>query len=438
MEANTATDLQRFSTLLHEEINVVLRKAGLISMLLGFGCGGILLVIALAGLAKNLEIPLAFSTAGGVWSALLWLLAKKKKMRGWLIWAMFLPFISLPTFFFLVSHYTMPAGSASYITGPMSYLYFHLIIMTGFVFDPKLSVIAGIITAIGYQVAFMLGQEQLAAITAHDPTLQQDLCSPYIFSFKSIMMVFGGVLVAGLSMHFKKLLGKILREEQEKQTINRLFGQYVSREVREKIISEKKGVIGETRNIAVLFSDIRSFSTYCEKRSPEGIVGSLNEYFERMVDAITKNGGTVDKFVGDAIMATFGGVLELEQPCDSALEAAIAMRKNLKKLNVKKEEDEGGEACEVFENGIGIHYGEVLQGTIGSRDRKEFTVIGDSVNVAARVEGLTKNYAAYKIIVTGSFVDQLSSKKLKDRCKFIENVKVKGKTQDIPIYGVKD
>ena len=150
-----------------------------------------------------------------------------------------------------------------------------------------------------------------------------------------------------------------------------------------------------------------------------------------MVEAITADKGVVDKFIGDAVMAVFGGVLDLENPCDSALSAALSMKKALATLNASWE----GINDTKFRNGIGIHYGEVLQGTIGSSERKDFTVIGDTVNTASRIEGLTKNYT-YSILVTAAFYAKLSEAN-KNRCVALESVKVKGKEESIMIYGVK-
>jgi adenylate cyclase len=432
MKPQGETGLEGFSGLLREEINGALEKGGLISALFGISAGILLTILILLRAAENLLLPLVFAFFAGGYSLVIYALARKRAMRGWVIHALFLPFVSLPTFFFLACHLTMPAGAATYMTGPISYLYFHLIIMTGFIFDVKLSVSAGVICAAGYQLVFLLGRDAISRVTVPDPTLLQDLTSLPIYSVKSFMMLFGGFVVGGLSAHVKRLIVKILAESREKDRISRLFGQYVSNEVKERIIHEKAGVIGEKKEVAILFSDIRNFSTFSEAHPPEVIVTRLNEYFERMVDSITRNGGVVDKFVGDAIMGVFGGVIRLDAPCDSAVRAALSMREGLHAMNELKESSAPG----AFDNGVGIHFGEVLQGSIGSRDRKEFTVIGDNVNIASRVEGLTKMYA-FKIIVTGAVAERLSDP-LRQRCVFIDKVTVKGKTREVEIFGIKD
>jgi adenylate cyclase len=432
MSDRPSVALEEFSGLLHVEINRALKTAGLISMLLGIVGGMTIVSLTAFHVARNLFIPMVFSFTAASYSTVLYVLAKRNLLRRWLLSVLILPFVAMPTLFFLTTHFFMPAGAATFMTGPISYLYFHLIIMTGFIFDFRLSTISGVLSALGYLLVFWLGRDEIARVTAPDPTLYQDLTSISIYSVKSIMMLFGGLLVGALAVNFKRLIVKILVESREKARISRLFGQYVSDEVREKIVGEKASVVGEKKSVAVLFSDIRSFSTFSEGRDPGEIVNRLNEYFEKMVQGIASNGGVVDKFVGDAIMGVFGGVIDLDNPCDRAVQAALAMRQNLKTLNAGFPDGK----TDRFENGVGIHYGEVLQGSIGSSGRKEFTVIGDNVNLASRVEGLTKNYP-FSIIVTRAVVDKLTEA-LRARCEPIEKVRVKGKSEEVEIFGVRE
>lgn len=241
-------------------------------------------------------------------------------------------------------------------------------------------------------------------------------------------MVFSGFLVGVLGDHTKRLFGRIMSEENEKRSISRLFGQFVSPEVKDKIISEKAGLIGEKKSVAVLFSDVRAFTTFSEATAPEVVVQRLNEYFDAMVRSITSNGGVVDKFIGDAVMAVFGGVLPNQQPCESALSAAFEMRRSLQALNAKW--NAAGVAA--FDNGIGIHYGVVLQGAIGSADRKDFTIIGDTVNTASRVEGLCKEFGR-PILLTGAVYGLLSPEG-RAKCSPLGESSVKGKLETVEVF----
>jgi len=414
------------------EGNAALTKGGLIAAALGFFGGLFPLTGMLIGVVENLEVPILTAFIAAAMSLVIWALARRNRIEGPLLYAIFLPFVSLPTIFNLLCHFLLPAGTATYITGPFSYLYFFLIVMTGFLFRPGLSITAGFVAAVGYMLSYHLGREQILTIQSADPTLTQDLTSAPIYAVKSVMMIFAGFGVAAISLIAKRLILRVLTEERHKTTISRLFGQFVSDEVKDKIIAEKAELVGEKKEVVVLFSDIRSFSTYSENLAPEQVVRDLNEYFEAMVQAITREGGVVDKFIGDAIMAVFGGVLDLDDPVAASVRAARGMRSNLKQLNAEWQ----AHGIPPFDNGIGMHFGEVLQGPLGSAERKEFTVIGDTVNTAARLEGQTKNYDEC-ILITEAMHEQLPDE-LKAACTHHGEIKVKGKAEQVSIYGVGD
>ena len=188
-------------------------------------------------------------------------------------------------------------------------------------------------------------------------------------------------------------------------------------------------MLAERKSVVVLFSDLRSFSTFSENMEPELVVLQLNEYFEKMVQCIVENGGTIDKFIGDAIMAVFGGLLSLENPCQSAVKAADDMQRALALQNEEWQKRQ----ITALQMGIGLHFGEVLEGTIGSKTRKEFTVIGDTVNTAARLESESKNHDS-SLIVSESVYSQLDHAH-KDAFVHLGEIQVKGKSQAIRVYG---
>jgi class 3 adenylate cyclase len=221
-------------------------------------------------------------------------------------------------------------------------------------------------------------------------------------------------------------------EEGQRQQLNRLFGQYVSDDVRDKVVREGGLTTGERHVVAVLFSDLRGFTTWSEKTAPAEVVHRLNQYFDRMVAAIDANGGTVDKFIGDAVMAVFGGVRDLERPADAALQAARAMREELVKLN----EQWARAGLPPLDNGIGVHFGEVLQGPIGAASRKEFTVIGDTVNTASRLESATKELVA-GVVLSAAAAEALSPG-LRETLRPLGEVTLKGKAQPVAVFSGDD
>ena len=208
----------------------------------------------------------------------------------------------------------------------------------------------------------------------------------------------------------------------------------------EKPITYIKGV-GEKRAVAILFSDIRSFTSISELNRPETMVAFLNRYFTAMVNVIKKHGGTIDKFIGDAIMALFGAPVSYEDNARRAVAAAYEMRELLPTVPLGDLVLPEGMT---FNIGIGIHYGDVTVGSIGSADKTDYTVIGDSVNLASRLEGLTKTYGSQVLVSESVRLDVLESgakkKDTDEKSEFyfrhLDDVRVKGKAEAVPIYAV--
>jgi len=223
----------------------------------------------------------------------------------------------------------------------------------------------------------------------------------------------------------------LINEEREKRRIKNMFGHYVSSNVLEEILANpdmlKLG--GENRELTVLFSDIRSFTTYCEKRSPEEIVRILNEYLNAMTEVIIENGGTLDKYVGDEIMAVFGapGNSCPDHPF-AAVKTACDMIYKLKELHKKW----SGENIEPFYIGIGINTGIMKVGNMGSEKLFDYTVIGNEVNVGARIEAITRDYNTDIIVSENTYLNV----KDKVKCKRLGETKVKGKESWVSIYEV--
>jgi adenylate cyclase len=378
------------------------------------------------------RLPAAFGALCMVFTCAFLLLTRAGLMEGPLLYGMFVLFAFLPTTFALLAHALLPAGAATFINGPISALYLFVVFVSGFAFQPRLSVLCGVTAALGYLTWFALARSSLAALQHPDPTLLQDLQSPVIHLLRATLMVFAGLLASAISGVARALLVRALTEEHEKQGISRLFGQFVSHPVKEKLIREKTGVIGERRDVAVLFSDLRSFSTYSETQDPAALVIHLNQYFDRMCAAVEQHGGVVDKFIGDAVMAVFGGVIELENPSLAAVRAAQQMRRELAVLNVRWKT----EGLPELQCGIGIHFGPVLQGTLGSAERKEFTVMGDAVNTAARLESVTKEQG-HPILVSGAVHGRLPAE-LQRVAVPLGDLMLKGKKVPVPVFGLQD
>ena len=173
------------------------------------------------------------------------------------------------------------------------------------------------------------------------------------------------------------------------------FARYLSRDVMARVLADAPGLRGEYRTVSVLFSDLRGFTTLSEQMAPDRIVAHLNEYFGEMTAAIFAQRGMINDFVGDAVMAVFGAPMDDEQHAWHAVQSALAMDRALQALNHRWE----AAGLPRLRMGIGIHTGSVFAGNVGGRDRIKYTVIGDVVNVASRVEGLNKDLGT-TILVT--------------------------------------
>ena len=195
-------------------------------------------------------------------------------------------------------------------------------------------------------------------------------------------------------------------DQVEKLRLRRTLDRYVSSAIVQEVLSQPEDfrtlLQGRQLKAAVLFCDIRGFTTLSYQMPAQQLVAQLNQYLDVMVEAITAHNGTIDKFIGDAVMAEFGSPVSQgdRQDAMNAIRGALAMRQALAALRQRWQ----AEGHILFYNGIGISYGEVIAGNIGSIKRLEYTVIGDAVNVASRVEGLTKNFYT-DILITGSLYD---------------------------------
>lgn len=215
--------------------------------------------------------------------------------------------------------------------------------------------------------------------------------------------------------------------QHKEQKIRNIFQKYVPKAVIDQFFaSPERMLVGEDRILALLFSDIRGFTTISERMRPNEVVESLNAYFELMVDIIMRNRGVVDKYMGDAIMAFYGAPERTRHEASEAVQSAFEMLEALKDFNVWQAQRGRPE----FRIGIGINYGVVTVGNIGSEKKMDYTVIGDMVNIGSRLEGLTKVYDQ-PIIISESVAKKIEKQ---FPCRLIDRVIVKGKTAGIGIY----
>ncbi len=214
----------------------------------------------------------------------------------------------------------------------------------------------------------------------------------------------------------------------ERERIKDAFGKFVNKELADKVLRGELKLGGEKIVAPVFFSDIRSFTAISEKMDPEEVVEFLNEYMTKMVDCVNRTGGVVDKFIGDAIMAIWGTPVSSGNDTESAVNCSLMMRQTLIEHNVGR----GAAKKPIIQIGCGINTGPVIAGQIGSHERMEYTVIGDAVNVASRIESLNKPFG------TDILISQDSYKLVEGIFNTVamQKIMIKGKSKPQQIYAV--
>jgi adenylate cyclase len=215
---------------------------------------------------------------------------------------------------------------------------------------------------------------------------------------------------------------------KSEEVVRANLARYLSPQIVDQVIKKDVEVNlgGDRKVVTILFSDIRNFTRISEGLPPDQLVQLLNEYFTEMAEVIFKNQGSLDKYIGDAIVAVFGSLIPLENSSNTAVQAAIHMMKRMASLREKWKKQYGVE----MEMGVGINTGEVFLGNVGSPERMEFTVIGDTVNIASRFSGLARGD---QILVTKETFVHLSSN---FRYKELPPVDVKGKTAKLEVFEI--
>ena len=280
-----------------------------------------------------------------------------------------------------------------------------------------------------YSYLFSKDQNLCKAIESAEIELESfaELNVPLMSKSKNTIVNFS---VAPLTDQKGAHLGAVVAIEDitEQSKIKNTFKRYVSKSVVDQLLDDdqKLNLGGEERDVTVLFSDIRGFTAMSEKMKPKEVVSTLNSYFSEMIDIIFKFDGTLDKIVGDELMVVFGAPIARDNDAERAVQTAIGMVESLKKFNDKRVK----KGKVPINAGIGINKGKVISGNIGSKDQMDYTVIGDTVNLGAR---LCSFAGPLKIIVSKSVKDEIGDNY---KTRKLEPIKVKGKRKPVEIFKV--
>ena len=322
----------------------------------------------------------------------------------------------------LIVRFTMSQSIYGITTDIPAFLaLFFINAMSGLRFDFKLSLYCA-----GASAIILIG---FTSLDYHSKIITH----PYLIMFS----VFKGIILLGIALvsgfigkTAKKLIIHNYKEQEEKNYVKNIFGKYVTPEIRDKILDGRIPLNGERVEATVLFADLRDFTPFVEKNDPEEVIKSLRAYFTAMQKVIRKHQGLVLQYVGDEIEAAFGVPLPYHAHANEAVMAAVEMKKSLEEFNSGRVE----EGKIPFRHGIGIHTGELLAGNTGSEDQPSYALIGDTVNLASRLQSLNKKFG------TEIIISEATRKRLDDsfRLKELPATKIKGKSGTETLFAIDD
>jgi adenylate cyclase len=287
---------------------------------------------------------------------------------------------SLPTIVLAIEMNAMGPERALGFAAPLAYFMF--IILSTLRLDFWLSTFTGLVAAVElFAMAMLYHPDGFISEAAQEPGYN---------IIRSILLVVGGVLAGAVGLQLRRQFEASIAASTARDRVTNLFGQHVSPQVAERLLAAGAGGTSEVRHVAIMFVDFRNFTGAARVRTPQEVVGRLDGVFAVLVDILDRHYGIVNKFLGDGFLALFGA--PIEDP-DAARRAVVAARVMLEAM----ERNNAGNDWQL-RIGIGVHMGNVVAGNVGSPRRKEYTVIGDTVNFAARLESLNKDFGSQLLI----------------------------------------
>lgn len=285
---------------------------------------------------------------------------------------------SLPTLILILQIRSMGASQALGFVLPL--VYFIFVILSTLRLDFWLSTFTG----------FVAAAELLAVALYYNSASDAGEPLIYFHAVRSLVILICGILAGSVGAQLRRQFAASIAAATARDRVTNLFGQHVSPQVVERLMTEGTSVAGDLRRVAVMFVDFRGFTAGAQSRTPQEVVDRLDGAFAVLVDILDRHGGIVNKFLGDGFLALFGAPLEAADAAHRAVAAGREMLTAMDHINAQ--------TSWPLRIGIGIHFGEVVAGNIGSPRRKEYTVIGDTVNFASRLEALNKEFGSQFLI----------------------------------------
>lgn len=329
--------------------------------------------------------------------------------------------VTIPSFAVIVAVvYTSPVEG---LLSPATSFYFLLIILSILRLDFKLCLFTGVCAGLEYLALVIFWQSALPPLSDNNHLFETAIMQ----TLKCLLMVVGGGLAGMVSQDVRQRFLNSLRLIEDRNRVVLMFGQHVSPEVANRLLAQKADLDSETRFVCLMFLDIRNFTTFSETRSPEEVVNYLNTLFDSMIDSVNAHHGIINKFLGDGFMAVFGAPLSDGQDCRNAVSASFDILAKMEKLN------ESGQIPPT-RIGIGLHAGQAVTGNVGSHLRKEYTIIGDTVNLASRIEQLNKQFGSQLLISETVWQNIEPNQELTKQAEALEPIQVKGRQVPVQIF----
>lgn len=312
------------------------------------------------------------------------------------------------------------SGSTAILFTPAVSTYFILIILSTLHLDFKLSIFAGFLAAIEYILIAAFYSELDESL--FDSSLG---LSTIKYLGQGIILSTAGIAAGFVARLIKSKMNTSFNILEEKNEIIDLFGQQISQQIAQEILKHPNENTGTKKNVTIMFLDIRDFTPFVEHKEPEEVVTYLNALFGFMIDIVQSHHGIINQFLGDGFMATFGAPLSIGNSNENAVMSAHEI------VSMVKSKIKQG-AIPQTRIGIGIHFGEAITGNIGSVSRKQYTITGNVVILASRIEQLNKEYNS-QLLISEEVFNELNTK-IKDKYIALEPTKVKGREEPISIY----
>lgn len=345
------------------------------------------------------------------------LLVNGKRMPRWVRFGNSLFEVTFVTWFVVAFSRVVDAIFA--FTSPPSYLYLIFVLLSILQLDFALSVFTGVAAAIAF-VGAGIYEFSLATFIPNPAVL----ISPVPVVVKGIIFILGGIMAGFVAKELRRRMVDAIETMEEKNRAIEMFGTHVSPKVAEALLNSGGDFAGEQKFVCVMFLDIRNFTSFSERTSPKDVVAFLDVLFDPLVTIVNRHGGIVNKFLGDGFMAVFGAPVAEGQPCREAILAAIEIVNEVEAMVTSGK-------IPPTKVGLGLHAGDAITGTIGAQSRKEYTVIGDTVNLASRIEQLTKKFGA-QVLVSDSVWENAGELDIKAEA--LEKTEVKGREALVQVY----